>query len=164
MFVTPGASKAKRRAQSRMEMTEEQQAEAHEAFDLFDADKDGQIDFHEFKVALRALGFDLKKAEILKLLKDHDKPPHSRLSFDDFAGIVVEQMAQRDPDDEIRRAFRLFADPQSGKINVRDLKRVAKEIGETLEEDELQAMIDEFDLDGDHAINEQEFFAIMKSD
>jgi centrin-3 len=64
-----------------------------------------------------------------------------------------------------------------------NLRRVAKEIGDRLEDDELyvlfssifkladtdgrvsrQAMIDEFDLDQDGVINEQEFFAIMTDD
>lgn len=36
-----------------------------------------------------------------------------------------------------------------GKISLRKLKRVAKELGEALSDEELQAMIDEFDRDGD---------------
>lgn len=46
---------------------------------------------------------------------------------------------------------------------------MAKEIGENLDDDELQAMIDEFDLDQDGEsncwiilVNEQEFIAIMQ--
>jgi len=70
----------------------------------------------------------------------------------------------RDPMEEIRRAFQLFDDDNTGKISIRNLRRVAKEIGDRLEDDELQAMIDEFDLDQDGEINEQEFFAIMTDD
>lgn len=51
------------------DISEEQKHEIREAFDLFDTDKDGAIDYHELKVAMRALGFDLKKAEVLKLLR-----------------------------------------------------------------------------------------------
>ena len=29
-------------------------------FDLFDAEKTGRIDYHELKVCMRALGFDVK--------------------------------------------------------------------------------------------------------
>ncbi|KAF8215653.1 hypothetical protein K438DRAFT_2007975 [Mycena galopus ATCC 62051] len=160
--------KAKRRTHSRPELTDEQKQEIKEAFELFDTDGDGAVDYHELKVAMRALGFDMKKAEVLKILRDHDTTGRvdgrSLMNFDDFAKIMSERILARDPMDEIRRAFQLFDDDNTGKISLRNLRRVAKEIGDRLEDDELQAMIEEFDLDGDGEINEQEFFAIMTDD
>lgn len=55
-----------------VELSEDQRQEIREAFDLFDTDKDGAVDYHELKVAMRALGFDLKKAEVLEILRDND--------------------------------------------------------------------------------------------
>jgi hypothetical protein len=81
------AQKAKRRPHARPELSEEQKQEIKEAFELFDTDKDGAIDYHELKVAMRALGFELKKAEVLKILRDHDKMGHNLMEFDDFAKI-----------------------------------------------------------------------------
>lgn len=160
------AQKAKRRVhgRERPELTEEQKQEIKEAFELFDSDKDNAIDYHELKVAMRALGFDLKKAEVLKLLRDHDKTNHGLMEYEDFAKIMAEKILARDPAEEIRRAFQLFDDDNTGKISKKNLKRVVRELNETLDDDELQAMIDEFDLDGDGEINEHEFFAIMTDD
>lgn len=37
---------------------------------------------------------------------------------------------------------------RAGKISLRNLRRVARELGETMSDDELRAMIDEFDTSG----------------
>ena len=83
MYGLQTAQKAKRRAHSRPELTEEQKQEIKEAFELFDTDKDGCVDYHELKVAMRALGFEMKKAEVLKILRDHDKTGHGLMDFED---------------------------------------------------------------------------------
>ena len=60
------------------------------------------------------------------------------------------------------KAFRLFDDDDTGKINFHNLRRVAKELGENMTDEEIQEMIDEADRDGDGEINEDEFMRIMR--
>ena len=140
-------------------------------FLLFDLDKDQKIDYHELKVAMKALGFDVPKAEILSILQTYGSPseppnpnvphhPRLLLPFAQFQSVMSQKIRDRDPRDEILRAFELFDEGNKGKINLNDLRRVARELGEGLEEEELAAMIDEFDLDGDGAINREEFLGI----
>ncbi|KAI8503147.1 centrin-3 [Branchiostoma floridae] len=157
-----GMDKSKRR--KRRELTEEQKQEIKEAFELFDTDKDHAIDYHELKVAMRALGFDVKKADVLKILRDYDREATGKISYEDFSEVMTDMMLDRDPREEVMKAFRLFDDDDSGKISLRNLRRVARELGENMTDEELRAMIDEFDKDGDGEINEEEFHAIMTGD
>jgi EF-hand domain len=53
---------------SRPDLTEDQKQELKEAFELFDNDKTGSIDMHELKILMRALGFDVKKPDIIKIV------------------------------------------------------------------------------------------------
>ncbi len=73
---------------------------------------------------------------------------------------MTSKILARDPREEVMRAFDLFDEGGKGKINLADLRRVARELGEGLEEEELVAMIEEFDLDGDGAIDREDFLGI----
>jgi len=144
------------------ELTEEQKQEIKEAFDLFDTDGSGEIDSKELKVAMRALGFEPKKEEIQKMISDVDDDGSGTIGYEEFLKMMTHKILNRDPKDEILKAFRLFDDDETGKISFKNLKRVAKELGERMTDEELQEMVDEADRDGDGEVNEEEFLRIMK--
>merc|ERR1719219_562296 len=146
----------------RIELTEEQKQEIREAFDLFDTDGSGNIDAKELKVAMRALGFEPKKDEIKKMIADIDKDGSGTIDFQEFLEMMTTKMSEKDSREEILKAFRLFDDDETGFITLKNLRRVSKEIGENMSDEELQEMIDEADRDGDGQINEDEFLRIMQ--
>ena len=150
------------RKTKRKDLTAEQKQEIKEAFDLFDTDGSGTIDAKELKVAMRALGFEPKKEEIRKMIADADRDGSGVIDFPEFLDMMTQKMAERDPREEMLKAFRLFDDDETGKISFKNLKRVAKELGENMTDDEIQEMIDEADRDGDGEIGEDEFMRIMK--
>ncbi|MEJ1280090.1 hypothetical protein NN561_011030 [Cricetulus griseus] len=88
--------------------------------------------------------------------------PRVRVALTTGRGGVHSAMSEKDTKEEILKAFKLFDDDETGKISFKNLKRVAKELGENLTDEELQEMIDEADRDGDGEVNEQEFLRIMK--
>lgn len=142
---------SKQTRKKRPELTEDQKAEIKEAFDLFDSNKTGCVDYRELKVSMRALGFDVKKAEVTELMKRYDRNETGTIQWEDYFEILSDKYLSRDPVEEIIKAFKLFDDEGTGKITLKNLRRVARELGENLSDEELQAMIDEFDKDQDGA-------------
>ena len=116
-----------------------QMQELREAFDLFDTDGSGSIDTKELQVALRALGFDSKKEKVRKMIADIDLDGSGTIDFEEFVEMMTGKMGDRDSPEEIRRVFKLFDDDETGKISFRNLKRVARELGENMTDEELQA-------------------------
>ncbi|XP_077478626.1 centrin-3-like [Stigmatopora argus] len=143
-------------------LSEAQKVEIREAFELFDADKDNKIDYHELKLAMRALGLEVKKGNVMQIINDFDHDESGKIKFEDFREVATELMLDRDPKEEILKAFRLFDDDESGAIGLRKLKRVARELGLDTGEEELRSMISAFDTDGDGEINQEEFLCIMR--
>lgn len=189
-------------------LTEEQREEINEAFTLFDLDRDRHLDYHELRVAFRALGFTLSKQELISLLTTYGVPrpqvqpqqqqppqhpqqqhPHQQqqaqasssralggagsslsnpqhpsnllMPLSAFQAVTALKILERDPRDEILRAFELFDEGGKGYIDLEDLRRVARELGETgLEDEELRAMIEEFDLEGVGGVTRDAFVSI----
>jgi len=90
---------------------------------------------------------------VKKMIADIDKDGSGTIDFEDFLAMMTTKMGERDSREEILKAFRLFDDDETGKISFKNLKRVAKELGENMTDEELQEMIDEADRDGDGEVN-----------
>ena len=164
-------------------MSEEEIEEIREAFNLFDTDGSGTIDPKELKSAMQSLGFEAKNQTIYQMIADIDKDGSGSIGmfmnyiysfniftnliiwnyidFDEFLDMMTAKMSDKDTKEDIQKVFNLFDDDQTGKISLRNLKRVAKELGETMTDAELLEMIERADTDGDGEINPDEFFAIM---
>ena len=112
----PGAKKKVTKLDS------EQLEELKEAFNLFDTDNNGKIDAKELKAAMRALGFQVKKSEVRKMINDLTKDDAGTIEYDDFVEIMTGRMGDRDSKDEIAKVFALFDPEGNGKISFRELK------------------------------------------
>merc|ERR1712094_128673 len=125
----------------------EQMDEIREAFNLFDGDQSGAIDVRELKAAMRALGFEVKNEELKKMVSDVDNNGNGTIEFAEFLQMMTGKMGEND---------------STNKISFRNLARVAEELGENIDDEELQDMINQADRDGDGEINLDEFYRIMK--
>ena len=79
-------------------LDEEAVEEIKEAFNLFDTDGKGSIDVRELKAGFRALGFQVKKAEIRQMFIDMDKDLSSAsVTYDEFVEMVTPRMLWSSP-------------------------------------------------------------------
>merc|ERR1712216_941555 len=126
-----GAKKSKR-------LSDEQMDELREAFGLFDSDASGAIDVRELKAAMRALGFEVKNEELKKMVTDVDSDGSGQIEFVEFLAMMTGKMGEKDSREDIEKVFKLFDDDNTNKISFRNLARVAEELGENIDDEELQ--------------------------
>ena len=70
-------------------------------------------------------------------------------------------MSERDSEQELAKAFILFSQNKD-HIEFEDLRRIAKELGETMSEDELKEMMKEANkVDGDGIVTRDDFMNIL---
>merc|ERR1712167_175756 len=152
---------ANKRAESVAGLTDAQKADLKEAFTLFDTDGSGAIDSSELCTAMAALGFNPKKSEIEKMVKEMDKDGDATIDLEEFMIMLAEKMNQKDGKEEMLKGFAMFDDDKTGKISFNNFKRVATELGETLTDDQLKEILAEADEDKDGEISKEEFLAVM---
>merc|ERR1712006_41524 len=108
------------------------------------------------------LGFEVKNEELKKMVSDIDNDGNGTIEFGEFLQMMTGKMGEKDTREDIEKVFKLFDDDNTNKISFRKLARVAEEIGENIDDEELQDMINQADRDGDGESNIDEFYRIMK--
>lgn len=83
------------------------------------------------------------------MITDLDKNKSGNIDFEEFLDMMTARMSDKDTREDIQKVFRLFDDDGTGSITLRNLRRVAKELGETMTDEELQEMIERADSNGD---------------
>jgi Ca2+-binding EF-hand superfamily protein len=66
---------------------------------------------------------------------------------------MISRVTDKDNRDNIRKVFTLFDDDKQGYISIKNLRRVAKELGETIDDSDLQEMIERADTDNDSLVS-----------
>ena len=75
------------------------------------------------------------------MISDLDKNKSGSIDFEEFLDMMTARMSDKDTREDISKVFRLFDDDTSGSITLRNLRRVAKELGEGAKtEDILKCM------------------------
>eukprot|EP00917_Polyrhabdina_sp_WS-2016_P014000 GHVP01030590.1.p1 GENE.GHVP01030590.1~~GHVP01030590.1.p1 ORF type:complete len:145 (+),score=33.51 GHVP01030590.1:507-941(+) len=133
---------------------------SREAFNLFDTDGSGTIDPKELKAAMQSLGFETKNPVIFQMIAELDKAA-GPVDFEQFLDAITSKLGDKDSREGIAKIFALFDDDKTNTISLKNLRRVAKELGETMSEEELREMLERADSNGDGEISFEDFYSIM---
>ena len=151
-------SKSSESQKVRNEITEEQKREIKDAFSTFE---ENGIFPDELKSAMQTLGFDANNPEVQKIL-DKLATKKGPLKFDEFMDVMIEKNIDKNPEEEIKKAFKVLCEDGTDKITLKSLTKICADLGEKINEDELQEMINEADKDQDEEVGEEDFIKIMQ--
>ena len=110
---------------------------------------------------MTSLGFESKNGSIFQMLADLDADGSGAIDFGEWLALMTKRVNDKDSRANINKIFALFDDERTGFISIKNLRRVAQELGENVPESELQELITRADVDHDGLVSEEEFYTIL---
>lgn len=107
------------------------------------------------------LGQNPSEEDLIEMMRLVDVNGDNEIDFDEFLVMMTMRSGERDTEAELREAFKLFDLDGSGTISRDELKTLMKNLGQALTDEEVEAMIDEVDINRDGEISFDEFQALM---
>jgi Ca2+-binding EF-hand superfamily protein len=130
------------------------------AFDMFDLDGTGTISPFDLKKALKTQGFEKKNSIIMKLINEIPVESSEKVNFGEFIDLLASE--DSNSESEIRKLFNIFDVEGSGFIELVNLKKIVKELGDTLDEQDIILLFRQSDRDGDGRVSYLDFYNTMK--
>jgi Ca2+-binding EF-hand superfamily protein len=145
-------------------LEEEQVKSLKRTFDQFDSDKSGAISVGTVNTILKMMGMHVSTVALEEIIEEIDEDGSGELEFAEFIQLAAKFLIEEDEEEmkwELREAFRLYDKQGNGYITTNTLKEILREIDSTLNEHNLDQIVDEVDEDGSGTIDFDEFMAMM---
>ena len=134
--------------------------EIKECFDIFDKDKDGQINYQELGTLLRWLKFNPTERELKEFAAQFDPTNTNLVNLKTVMKIVDGKLKDTDTIDELVEAMKLFDNDRDGKLLVPELRWALTKLGEMMDEAMVDDMVREIDPENKGLVDIVEFAKI----
>ncbi|XP_067134715.1 calmodulin-like [Centruroides vittatus] len=145
------------------QLTEEQISEFREAFSLFDKEGNGTITGKELGTLMRSLGQNPTEAQLKAMIQDLRNSGRDQIDFPLFLELMAKQMREAISEQEIRDAFKIFDQNNTGYIKVAELRHALTNLGEKLTDEEMDELLRDVEIDNQGRIKYQEFVDMVTS-
>ena len=145
------------------DLQEERRKLMKEVLDLYDPDNEGYVNSRDIAKILRAMGRTLEDDDEQNFLQAADPDNSGKISKDNFLATVEAMFSlAKEEVNELLEAFKVFDLKNTGKISVKNFKKVLTDIGQEFSEEEVDDILKYIDIDRDGNINIKDFIQIWK--
>lgn len=128
------------------------------AFDIIDINQNGSIQPYEFQAILDELGLvDEDGISTKMLVNELDLNKNGYVDFDEFLEFSLKKIDEKSEKEEIEKVFSYYDEENKGKIQVKDLEKVAGFLGQKMQSSEIKKMFAALDFNGDGFVEKQDF-------
>ena len=145
------------------DLQEERRKLMREVLDLYDPDNEGFVKSRDIAKILRAMGRTLEDDDEQNFVQAADPDNTGRISKDNFLETVEAMFSlPKEEVNELLDAFKVFDLKNTGKISVKNFKKVLTDIGQEFSEEEVEDILRYIDIARDGNINIKDFIQVWK--
>ena len=135
--------------------------ELKEAFNMFDRDKDGLVNYIDLGNVLKSQGFNPTNQELQDMILEVDDNEDNKINFDEFLILMHSRLKKADIENELNEAFSVYDKNGSNLINVREFRKIMNSLGEKVCQEEIDELIKKVDPKNRGYINYRELTKII---
>ncbi|KAL5263145.1 hypothetical protein ACHWQZ_G008530 [Mnemiopsis leidyi] len=143
-------------------LTIDQISEYEHAFRKYDQNGDGVISVAELSFLLETIGLKPSEEEVVEMIATVDADRDGVLSMSEFVKLMSRHHNPAvTPQQQYEAIFKVFDADGNGYISRSEFKDTLFSIGQRCSEDELNALVDEIDVNRDGIISKKEFLRVF---
>ncbi|KAL4481139.1 hypothetical protein ABPG72_015094 [Tetrahymena utriculariae] len=155
----------------RLKFNQKDKDTLNQLFSQFDQNKDGKIQFNEFKQIMKK--FELQPKEIDELFIHFDKLKQNEIGYEEFTKVLFEdhmiqtnisktiQEYMGEKSISLRHLYDSFSDPQTKELKIGQYIKMMKNIGFKYSDSIIEETFDFFDADKSGGISYEEFEKVI---
>ena len=145
------------------DLQEERRKLMKDVLDLYDPDNEGFVKSKDIAKILRAMGRTLEDDDEQNFLEAADPENTGEISKDNFLATVEAMFSlPKEEVNDLLEAFKVFDINNTGKISVKNFKKVLVSIGQEFNEEEADDILKYIQVDREGNINIKDFINMWK--